>query len=381
MRVTEGHQVTNCKERFMFIRSIEGRIQNPGMRRHGAVRGSGDHDPDRSYDRSNTMFLHLRKALFLLAFVTSTSQAAVVGEVIAAHNQWGRYVVMSASNGGQFAEVNCGLDLTHGGSPRYFLGAVANGIEFPDGNQMSELMATDEECALGIVISDEQNVQFSSTPHWSPDGEKIAVWLRRWDPALNQFDESESGLYLADVEHDSTGRPVRATNLRLLIPSVGEFLMSWSGDGQRIAYVARAPSSTGGSQADIFVYDLNSGTSVNVTNTPDSNEDHPAFSPIGDRIAFIRVVDVRGSYLYDIFTIPAWGGAEIRVTTKKTTGSPANMFPCFSPDGQYLSFSSGSLVAPIKDFDIYKIKADGSGKATNLTSKRSGSFRYQVWRK
>ena len=69
-------------------------------------------------------------------------------------------------------------------------------------------------------------------------------------------------------------------------------------------------------------------------------------------------------------------GEEIGNFTYEAVSSVA-----FSPDGQYLSFSSGSLMAPIKDFDIYRIKADGSGKAINLTGKRTGSFRYHVWRR
>ncbi len=322
---------------------------------------------------------NLRKALCTLAFFTSAAQAAVVGEVIVAANQWGPFVVMSASNGGQFAAVDCGGDLTYDGSPRYFLRAVLTGIVLPDGSQTSQLAAADEDCNLSLVISHEQDVQFSSTPHWSPDGGQIAVYARRWNSTSGEFEDS--GLYLADVKRDADSRPFEATGLRLIIPTDGEVLMSWSGDGQRIAYVGGAPSSTGGSQADIFVYHLPTGTSVNVTNTPDASEGHPAFSPLGDRIAYVQLIEYRGTFLYDVFTIPSWGGSATRVTSKKTTGSSMNFFPNFSPDGQYLSFASGSWMGPIKDFDIYRIKADGSGKATNLTGKRSGSFLYHAWRR
>ena len=53
--------------------------------------------------------------------VASVSQAAVVGGVISgwdlASSKW---VVMSAADGSQFARLDCGGDLTHGGSARYF---------------------------------------------------------------------------------------------------------------------------------------------------------------------------------------------------------------------------------------------------------------------
>ena len=186
---------------------------------------------------------------------------------------------------------------------------------------------------------------------------------------------------MADVVRDGTGRPVGVSGLHRVIASPGELLISWSDDDQRIAYVAAAPDANGGLQNDIWVHDLATSTSSNVTNSTGFNEDHPAFSPVDDRIAFIRRVAVRGTYRYDIFTQPASGGTVTQVTTKGTTGAPQNLFPCFSPDGQYLTFSSGSSMSAVAEIDIYRIKADGSGRASNLTGKRTGSFRIPAWRR
>jgi len=71
----------------------------------------------------------------------------------------------------------------------------------------------------------------------------------------------------------------------------------------------------------------------------------------------------------------------VQVTSKKTTGASSNRRPSFSPDGQQLSFSSGSSGSPLTRYDIYRIRSDGSGKAVNLTGKRDGDFRYHVWRR
>ena len=161
---------------------------------------------------------------------------------------------------------------------------------------------------------------------------------------------------------------------------MGDGPVSWSGDGRRIAYTGPAPDGQGGTQGDVWIYDLDTGTSVNVTNTPDSSEIHPAFSPLGNRIAFARPMGIQGSYLYDIFTIPAAGGKETRVTTKKTTGAPANRFPCYSPDGQYLSFASGDLLKFGTDSRIYRIRADGSGKAVSLYGRRGPVIYSHRWR-
>ena len=315
-------------------------------------------------------------ALSLL--LTASATAAVPGEVIAAHNlATGRYAVMSATNGSNFVEVACGGDLTHGGSPRYFLTSVAGTILLPDGYFNSELAAADEDCVQQLIISNTGTMRFSNLPQWSPDGSKIAVYADRFDSAHEI--PVERGIFVADVVRPvGSGQPTGIANLQLAIPAQGEVLISWSGDSQRIAYVASGPNGSNGQQADIFIYDLAADVSVNVTNTPDVNEDHPEYSPADERIAFIRLITVRGTYRYDIFTIPAVGGTALQVTTKGTTGAAQNLFPSYSPDGQYLAFASG---ASLFAFDIYRIKADGSGKAVNLTGKRTGSFRYNRWRR
>ena len=319
-----------------------------------------------------------------LGFLAIPAHAAVVGEVISAYDgSTARRAVMSASNGGSFQFLPCrGGDLSHNGSPRYFVGSVAGTDWLPDKPEPmhnSVLVASDEDCAETLVIFDSPSMRFSNMPRWSNDGSRVAVYAESWD--LIQGAVAESGIYVAAVTRDGTGRPVGVSGLHKVVAATGEMLIYWSGDDQRIAYVASAPNGSGALQNDIWVYDLPSGTSSNATNSPGFNEDHPAFSPTDDRIAFIRQVAVRGTYRYDIFTQPASGGTVTQVTSKGTTGAPMNLFPCFSPDGLYLTFSSGSSWAPVDGADVHRIKADGSGRASNLTGKQTGSFRIPAWRR
>lgn len=317
-------------------------------------------------------------ALLSMAAILAPARAAVVGEVIAAHEYYsGRGAVMSASDGSSFSLLSCGGDLTHGGAPRYFVGAVAGTAILPDGYSNSVLVASDEDCARQVVLYDSPSMRFSTVPQWSHDGTRIAVNATKWDLATSAI--QEKGIYLADVIKDATGRPIGLSNLRLAIASGGDPNFSWSGDDQRIAYVAGA---AGKPRQDIWVFDIASGTSIDVTNTTDLDEDQPSFSPVDDRIAFIRMVGLRGTYRFDVFTVSAAGGPIVQVTSKGTTGSSQNKSPCFSPDGQYLSFVSGSgTTAPFQDFDVFRIRLDGVSKAVNLTSKTSGSFRRAVWRR
>jgi Tol biopolymer transport system component len=313
-------------------------------------------------------------------FTAGAAHAAVVGEVITTYDaSVGRDAVMSASNGGSFQHLTCGGDLSHGGSPRYFVDAVTAANYLPDGYLASVLVASDEDCAETRIISNSPDMRFSNLPLWSHDGSRVAVYAQSWE-LINDNLVEKNGIYVADVTRDGEGRPIGISDLHRVIDSPGEILISWSGDDQRIAYVASAPNGSGGLQNDIWVLELASGVSINATNSPEFDEDHPAFSPVDDRIAFIRMVAVRGTYRFDIFTQPASGGTVTRVTTKGTTGAPRNMFPCFSPDGQYLTFSSGTALYPWGGVDIYRMKADASGKATNLTGKRTGSFTVPKWR-
>ena len=317
----------------------------------------------------------------LLASLMSFSPTGVVlaevpGQVIAARDTTtGWTAVMSAADGSNFTKVNCGGDLTHQGSPRYFLDTIQTGHPLPGGLLDTELAAFNDDCTEAIILTNTPSIQFS-IPRWSPDGQSIAVYGIEYN--LETGEVVEQGLYLADVLRDDSERPAGIADLHLVIVGHGIVPASWSGDGQRLAYVAAMPDGKGGSQGDIFVYDLGTSISSNVTNTPNFREDHPAYSPVDGRIAFTRQVAVRGGYRYDIFTIQDLGGAEVQVTSKSTASNPQNKNPSFSPDGLYLSFVSGD---PWKRFDIYRMKANGSGKTVNLTYRRPGNFESNVWRK
>lgn len=309
------------------------------------------------------------------------AQAAITGEVIAAYEGYSSNTgVMSAQNGSGFHLQACGGDLSHNGVPRYFVHMVVGSGTLPDGYPNAAVAASDEDCVQTVVLFDAPNMRVSTRPKWSRDGTRVATYATFWD--LGSGVVTASGLYVGDVVRDGTGRPIGLANFALLIASPNEMNFSWSGDDQRIAYVAGAPDGKGGMQQDIFLFDILTRTSRNVTNTQATNEDQPDYSPVGDRIAFTSLVAIKGTYRYDIFSISAFGGAVAQVTTKATTGEPQNKFPTYSPDGLNIAFSAGSATtAPLHDFDIYRIKADGSGKAVNLTSRQSGSYRVATWRR
>jgi Tol biopolymer transport system component len=103
---------------------------------------------------------------------------------------------------------------------------------------------------------------------------------------------------------------------------------------------------------DIVLVYVESGAITNITNTPNSGEDEPAFSPNGKQIAFRRCGGT-----CDIWVMNADG-------TNATLVARDGLFPKWSPDGKRIAFSRKDAVNVT--WDIYTVGADGTG-VTNLT--------------
>lgn len=189
----------------------------------------------------------------------------------------------------------------------------------------------------GVILSNEGNKVITDRK-WSPDGTMIAVSAEEWSPAVDPVTNTvlHSGIYLADVVY-TDNRPTGVTNFRQVVETNGYTALDWSPDSGKIVY-----GGAGIDGDDLFVYTLGTFTSVKIANTPGRGESRPTWSAKG-RIAYDRVTEVsRNGNRSEIFSIPEAGGAELRITSKTTAGSPVNVQACYSPDGQYLSFSSGT---------------------------------------
>lgn len=318
-------------------------------------------------------------AASLLA-VAVGSVAAVPGEIIAVvnldQNPYGWAVV--SPDGSNLTYLPCVGDPTHGGVPRFFLwtGPYGNVLHVDNQNRpdrwSNELVAADEDCAQSLVLSNEGNKLISDT-RWSPDGYMVAVSAEEYDPATNTL--VHSGVYVADVNYTGN-RPTSVSSLRQIIETGGSTRLDWSPDGGKIVY-----TDAGG---DLMVYTLATGTSVNITNTPGYSEQGPTWSTRG-RIAYQRVSELsRSGNRIDVFSVPETGGTELRITRKSTVGNPVNSQACYSPDGQYISFISGSQLsmhALNGNPALYKIKADGTGKAIKIIGATGQSWSFNHWRR
>jgi serine/threonine protein kinase len=173
-------------------------------------------------------------------------------------------------------------------------------------------------------------------PAFSPDGNLIAFRSGR----------DKGGIFIMGA----TGENVRR------ITDSG-FNPAWSPNGKQVVYCSELIGGPGGrySIGTLTIVDIATGVK-----TPIKSGDavQPAWSPHGKRIAYWGLRDVSGDS--DIWTIPAEGGEAVEVTHDAFT----DWNPVWSPDGQYLYFSSDRS-GPM---NIWRVRIDEN------TGKTSGDF-------
>jgi Tol biopolymer transport system component len=160
--------------------------------------------------------------------------------------------------------------------------------------------------------------------------------------AFSGFDGSDYEIFV--VNPDGSGLTPLTNN-----PTATDVAPSWSGDGERIAFVRNATGN-----AEIAVMDHNGQNQVELTS--DVNDDvDPTFSPDGQKIAFVRPVGLD----QQIWVMDANGQNQVQLTNFSDDSSR----PQFSPDGQRIVFER-----TLGGFDqIFVMDANGQNQ-TQLTS-------------
>jgi len=196
----------------------------------------------------------------------------------------------------------------------------------PDGLQIAFTSNRDGDDEIYVMNADGSglrqltvNTAFDCCPDWSPDGSKL-VFNSNWP-------DGDQDIYV--IGSDGTGL-INLTN------SPGDDRNpAWSPDGTRIAFDARRDG-----QAEIYVMNADGTNQVRLTHLF-SAERSPAWHPSGTLIAYDSnqiesQPEAQGDH--DIFIMYSDGTNQIRLFD--TPGE--DRWPAWSPDGQYISFTSST---------------------------------------
>ncbi len=145
-----------------------------------------------------------------------------------------------------------------------------------------------------------------------------------------------------------------------------EMSASWSPDGKWITY---RQDFGGGEYYDLFAIPASGGAAVNLTNTKDITETAALWSPDGSSIEFEQ--KLRTSPVYEI-AVMDWSGRKTRLLTHEQTSDYSWGASAWSRDGRYLLANRHNRDGT--DGSVYRIEV-ATGKAEELTP-HTGSVLY-----
>jgi Tol biopolymer transport system component len=155
-----------------------------------------------------------------------------------------------------------------------------------------------------------------------------------------------------------TINPDGSDPLNLTADSVAEdFAAAWSPDGERIAFVRDPGTPDPPAEGEIWVMRADGSSQTQVTSNEVDDFD-PAWSPSGHRIVFARDPDGNGPVDSELWVMRADGSGERQLTDNDVE----DFEPAWSPDGRRIAFDRDTDPAPEAfDFDVFDIRPDGSG--------------------
>jgi len=224
----------------------------------------------------------------------------------------------------------------------------------------SDIYAINVESGEARKLTDSADISKSDVA-WSPDGRQIAL------VGFDRVSRDYRHIYLIDPD---------GSNQRLLVTvPIGDLLQQirWSPDGKKLLYVHWITVDDMDVKSEIYLVDVEDGTIINLTNTPDIDEIDPAWSPDGQRIAFttyspfcqMRIMDAAGSNV-----------------VKLADGVIGGLGSSWSPDGKKIVFYGGSVQRPgggEKEWGSLFIVDIDSGEVVDLIATGPGDYYSPVW--
>lgn len=240
----------------------------------------------------------------------------------------------------------------------------------PDGNRIAFSSRRDGNWELyildlpsGEIIRLTYDLAYESAPSWSPDGE----WL-----TYEAYYDGNLDIYL--IRADAGEGPYPVTR-----HPAPDFDPAWGTGGREIAYV----SWRGGNQ-DIYVISLNDPSedrAINVTRTPDINEEAPSWNPDGTLLAYSAVENgVSLVYAQDISDLdsPPFVVGQGHSPTWSPDGK--NLIFLFDRQGDslFLTGQFGAWNTSVQAFALPENAFDPNWSAAELPSVPRGSLAFAV---
>jgi Tol biopolymer transport system component len=197
----------------------------------------------------------------------------------------------------------------------------------------------------GVITWMTEDDLFASDPTWSADGRTIAFTGHAEQSVPPGFDAPQTYIAIYTIDRGE-GSPRRITDGG--IPFTSD--PSWSLDGSSIVFAGGSctPGCEGAIQSDLNIVDVSTTDSWGLTPySPDIDEEAPAWSPDGSRIAFIRP----GNEGDEVWTISPDGTDETLIATAIEASLERDL--AWAPDGSALLVSDGDW--------IYRVDATPDG--------------------
>jgi Tol biopolymer transport system component len=192
-------------------------------------------------------------------------------------------------------------------------------------------------------------------PAWSPDGKRIAFTSLR---------DGSPQIYIVTLGNNQVTRLTSASN-DVRMPD-WSMQPAWSPSGTQIVFTGHGPLTD---SLEIWVMsDAGLGQSFLIHRGSVLWNSHPKWSPDGNSILFSETQGAQELGWLMHFDIQTLFAAHLRVGASGTHGD-------YSPDGVWVAYESKDNQDPARqDYDIYRVRSDGTGEIVRLTSALTMEF-------